>query len=273
MLPGAGDRVHWWYQAWSAQRAAFLFWSGIEDRRITMVKLNKIYTRTGDDGSTGLVGGGRISKADARVEAYGTVDEANACIGLAIVALGRGGAPKEASGTPRAAALGVAIAGDLASIQHDLFDAGADLATPMHETHPKSEASVHDQTQSNASEATDSSLRIVPAQVDRLETLIDRYNEGLTPLTSFVLPGGSEAAARLHVARAVVRRAERLVVGLAERDSHAVNAQVIRYLNRLSDLLFVLGRVANGCGADDVLWKPGKNREAGREAGQKDREV
>ncbi len=199
-----------------------------------MVKLNKIYTRTGDDGTTGLVTGGRVSKACPRVEAYGAVDEANATIGLAIVEACR---PTANAPTDRA------IADLLRSIQHDLFDLGADLATPItpDPEHPP--------------------LRIVEGQTKRLEEAIDRYNENLEPLQSFVLPGGSPIAGALHLARTVVRRAERHAVLLREGGgAEAAHDEAIRYLNRLSDLLFVLCRVANDNGSTDVLWKPGKNR-------------
>lgn len=189
-----------------------------------MVKLNKIYTRTGDDGTTGLVRGPRRMKNDLRVEAFGTVDEANAHIGVA--RLSTISAPK--------------VDSVLARIQNDLFDVGSDLATPGADV-----------------PGTPPSLRITAMQTDWCERQIDHFNEGLQPLTSFVLPGGSAPAASLHVARTVVRRAERLVVELlaAEPDS---NPEVMRYLNRLSDLLFVLGRVANANGRGDVLWVPGQ---------------
>lgn len=191
-----------------------------------MVKLNKIYTRTGDDGTTGLVGGVRVRKDDPRVEAYGTVDEANAAIGVAL-ALGEGGNPE--------------ILATLRAIQHDLFDVGADLATPF-----------------APEEKPGAALRIVAAQTLRLEREIDRFNEALAPLTSFVLPGGAPLGAALHLARTIVRRAERLSVALHAGDPVGTNDEAIRYLNRLSDLLFVLGRVANA--GKDVLWVPGKNR-------------
>ena len=186
-----------------------------------MVRLTRIYTRTGDDGSTGLADGSRRSKADLRVETYGTVDELNAAVGVALATIGSG----------------VAFAGALQSIQHDLFDLGADLATP------------------GAGEA----LRIVPEQVLRLEKLIDEYNAALSPLASFVLPGGSALAAQLHLARAICRRAERLAVALVDREGAL--GSVVPYLNRLSDLLFVLARVANQNGERDVLWQPGHTRE------------
>lgn len=196
-----------------------------------MVKLNKIYTRSGDEGQTGLGDGRRVSKSDLRVAAYGAVDEANASIGAAVVVCARGGGDGE-----RVAAL-------LRSIQHDLFDLGADLCIPVAEGEAKGKA-----------------LRITSGQTERLETEIDRANERLGPLTSFVLPGGCEAAAALHVARTVVRRAERDAVALRATDGLAMNGEVVRYLNRLSDLLFVLARLANDEGTSDVLWEPAKNR-------------
>lgn len=195
-----------------------------------MVKLNRIYTRTGDDGTTGLVGGQRVAKDDRRVEAFGDVDEANAAIGAAIVAA------SEAPGAPSAWSR---IAETLRSVQHDLFDAGADLANPRRE-----------------GEKPEGTLRIIASQTDRLETLIDEFNDSLAPLNSFVLPGGSSLAAWLHVARTIVRRAERGAVGLRGEAS----PEVVRYLNRLSDLLFVLARAANDNGRSDTLWKPGANR-------------
>lgn len=189
-----------------------------------MVKLNKIYTKTGDDGTTGLVRGPRRMKYDLRVEAFGTVDEANSFIGMA--RLHTGSMPK--------------LDRLLAHIQNDLFDLGSDLATPGAD--PQGAAP---------------SLRITAAQADWLEQQIDHYNEGLQPLKSFVLPGGTPLAVALHLARTVTRRAERLVVELiaAEPD---VNNAVLVYLNRLSDLMFVMARVANANGEADVLWSPGK---------------
>jgi cob(I)alamin adenosyltransferase len=189
-----------------------------------MVTLNRIYTRGGDTGQTSLGDGRRVAKHDARVEAYGTVDEANAAIGLARL---------HSKTDPGTDAM-------LARIQNDLFDLGADLCTP--EDGRKSEGA----------------LRIVPAQVDRLEREIDAMNTHLAPLTSFILPGGTVLAAHLHLARTLTRRAERLVVALAERQP--VNPDVVKYLNRLSDHLFVLGRHVNDAGAADVLWVPGANR-------------
>lgn len=187
-----------------------------------MVKLTKIYTRGGDKGETSLGDGARRPKDDLRIAAYGTADEANAVIGVARVALT--GEEDEM----------------LARIQDDLFDLGADLCVP--EEGRKNEGA----------------LRISEAQVKRLEDEIDRMNARLEPLESFILPGGSEAAAYLHLARTVVRRAERLLVRLAR--SEKVNAEAIRYVNRLSDHLFVMARLANDDGRADVLWRPGANR-------------
>jgi cob(I)alamin adenosyltransferase len=188
-----------------------------------MVKLNKIYTRTGDDGTSGLVDGSRQPKHSARFEAIGAVDEANSAIGLAVLAM---------AGTAREALL---------RTQNDLFDLGADLATPGEDFAP-----------------SEMVLRIVPAQVEWLETAIDGLNARLAPLTSFILPGGGEAAARAHIARASVRRAERAMVALAADEP--VNPAAIAYINRLSDYLFVLARHLNDDGADDVKWAPGANR-------------
>jgi cob(I)alamin adenosyltransferase len=200
-----------------------------------MVRLTKIYTKTGDDGTTGLIGGGRVRKDDLRVEAYGTVDEANAALGLAVVAC-------EQSVEGSAAR---ALAEVLRSTQHDLFDLGADLALPI-----------------VADETPGAMLRVTAAQVTRLEEVIDMHNDRLAPLTSFVLPGGTPAAAALHLARTVVRRAERLAVTLRLDRPAEVNEHALHYLNRLSDLLFVLARVANEWSARDVLWVPGKSRKA-----------
>lgn len=195
-----------------------------------MVRLNKIYTRTGDDGTTGLGGGERRSKSDLRVEAYGTIDETNAAIGVARLS------------TQDADAFGELDA-MLARIQNDLFDLGADLSTPVAPG------------QSKAANA----LKIHAHQVERLETEIDALNTALAPLTSFVLPGGTATAATLHVARTVCRRAERLMVALARTDGESVDAEGLRYVNRLSDFLFVASRHANADGAGDVLWVPGQN--------------
>ena len=190
-----------------------------------MVTLNRIYTRTGDKGTTALADGQRRSKADLRVETYGTVDETNACVGLA-----------RQHAEPRLDAM-------LGAIQNDLFDLGADLATPPSDTPPAYEP-----------------LRIVASQVARLEADIDALNANIAPLKSFVLPGGSPAAAALHLARTVSRRAERLAVALAATEGEIVSAEALKYLNRLSDFLFVASRTANADGVDDVLWVPGKNR-------------
>lgn len=193
-----------------------------------MVRLNKIYTRTGDDGTTGLGSGARRLKCDLRVEAYGTVDEANACVGLARVHTGADHSELDEI---------------LGRIQNDLFDLGADLSTP------------------DTGEKLDHEpLRIVPSQVQRLEQDIDRLNKNLSPLRSFVLNGGTPAAAALHLARTVTRRAERLVVALAQQPGEHVNPEATKYLNRASDLLFVAARVVNDNGRADVLWVPGKNR-------------
>lgn len=188
-----------------------------------MVKLNKIYTKTGDDGTTGLVRGPRRMKHDLRVGCFGTLEEANSFIGLA--RLHTGSMPK--------------IDRLLSRVQNDLFDLGADLATPGEDP-----------------EGVES-LRITRAQTEWLEQQIDNYNEGMAPLKSFILPGGTPLAAALHVARTVTRRAERLVVELMQ-DEPDLNPDAMIYLNRLSDLLFVMGRVANANGTSDVLWTPGK---------------
>jgi cob(I)alamin adenosyltransferase len=192
-----------------------------------MVALNRIYTRTGDDGTTGLVTGDRRRKHDLRIEAFGTVDETNACIGLARLH------------TRDAGEVDVM----LGRIQNDLFDLGADLATP-----DTGEALSYEP------------LRIVAAQVERLEREIDEFNGELAPLKSFVLPGGSAAAAALHLARTVCRRAERIVVALDRTEGEAVSPAAVQYLNRLSDFLFVAARFVNDKGAGDVLWVPGQNR-------------
>jgi cob(I)alamin adenosyltransferase len=193
-----------------------------------MVKLNKIYTRTGDDGTTGLGTGERRLKSDLRVEAYGTVDEANACVGLARL---------------HTAAIHPDIDTMLGRIQHDLFDLGADLCVP--DTGKKLDYEP---------------LRIIAAQTARIEADIDVLNKDLAPLRSFILPGGTPAAAALHLARTVSRRAERMMVALALNPEEHVNREGIRYINRVSDFLFVAGRVVNDNGNADVLWVPGKNR-------------
>lgn len=191
-----------------------------------MVKLNKIYTRTGDDGTTGLVDGSRTPKHSLRIGAVGAVDETNSAIGLSICAIEDAG-----------------HAAILTRVQNDLFDLGADLATPAEDGDFAPSEMV---------------LRVVPSQAEWLEAQIDALNENLEPLTSFVLPGGSEAAARVHVARASARAAERAMTSLA--DETAINPAAIMYVNRLSDLLFVMARVANDGGASDVKWVPGANR-------------
>lgn len=190
-----------------------------------MVVLSKIYTRTGDGGETALVDGTRVPKYDLRVEAYGTVDEANATVGLARM---------HATGE---------MAEALDRISNDLFDMGADLGRPSME---------------KDAEAGYPVLRIIETQVDRLEAEIDAMNARLTPLRSFILPGGCALAAQLHLCRTITRRAERRAVELAAHDS--VNSHAIKYLNRLSDWFFVASRIANNDGADDVLWVPGLTR-------------
>jgi len=192
-----------------------------------MVKLNKIYTRTGDDGTTGLVAGERRPKYDLRIEAYGTVDEANAVIGIARL---------HTTEFPDLDAM-------LMRVQNDCFDLGADLATP--DTGKKLDYEP---------------LRIVDAQVERIENDIDLLNADLEPLRSFILPAGTPASAHLHLARTVARRAERLMVALAAQDNEAVNPAAIRFANRLSDFFFVAARWVNDHGRTDVLWVPGKNR-------------
>lgn len=192
-----------------------------------MVKLNKIYTKTGDDGTTGLVDGSRISKTDARMVAIGDVDELNSALGVAICEVSE-----------------AALVKSLRVIQNDLFDLGADLATP-------------------ASEGDDFApsemvLRITHLQVERLENEIDKVNGNLDPLTSFILPGGNKSAAAIHLARAIARRTERATVGAAQ--VMAINPQALAYINRLSDYLFVLGRMLNNGGKADILWVPGASR-------------
>lgn len=193
-----------------------------------MVVLNKIYTRTGDDGTTALGSGERRRKSDIRIASYGTVDETNACIGMARIGLAETNAELD---------------GMLSRIQNDLFDLGADLATPE-----------------TGEPLPYEPLRIIQSQVDRIETDIDTLNARLKPLRSFVLPGGSPTAAALHLARTVARRAERLMVELAGNSAEHVNPTGLLYMNRVSDFLFVASRVANDDGRDDVLWVPGENR-------------
>jgi cob(I)alamin adenosyltransferase len=191
-----------------------------------MVTLNRIYTRVGDGGETALVGGETRPKHDLRIETFGTVDETNAVIGLARL---HTAADRELDAM-------------LARIQNDLFDLGADLATPKVERTGRED------------------LRVVERQVARLEAEIDAMNAELSPLTSFVLPGGTPASASLHLARTICRRAERLATMLAAKPNEIVSPDVIKYLNRLSDHLFVAARHANARGAADVLWTPGQNR-------------
>ena len=186
-----------------------------------MVKLNKIYTKTGDKGKTALASGKRVSKDDYRIQAYGTVDELNSILGIVRV---------KAS---------VKVKKIISDIQNDLFDLGADLATPEQKKYKFVP------------------LRITRKQVDRIEKSIDQFNKKLKALNSFVLPGGSESASFLHNARTVARRAETRIVSLSKKEN--INNDTIRYINRLSDLLFVLSRVENQNGKKDILWKPGKN--------------
>lgn len=189
-----------------------------------MVKLNRIYTRTGDAGTTGLVDGSRISKTDPRLIAIGDIDEANSAIGVAAVAIGEG-----------------PMAARLRHIQNDLFDLGADLATPGDDFAP-----------------SDMTLRIVTGQIDWLEAAIDAMNADLAPLTSFILPGGTPAAAALHLARAITRRAERSAVAAAQ--AVPINPLALCYINRLSDFLFVAARRVNHDATGDVMWVPGASR-------------
>jgi cob(I)alamin adenosyltransferase len=186
-----------------------------------MVKLNKIYTKTGDKGSTSLASGKRVSKDHYRIKAYGTVDELNSILGIVRV--------KASSKVKKI----------ISDIQNDLFDLGADLATPEQKKYKFAP------------------LRITENQVNRIEKSIDQYNKKLGTLNSFILPGGSESASFLHNARTVARRAETQTVALSKKEK--INKEALRYINRLSDLLFVLSRVENNNGKKDILWKPGKN--------------
>lgn len=197
-------------------------------KRESMVILNKIYTRTGDDGTTALGSGERRPKYDLRVASYGTIDEANACIGLA--RLHTSGAHPELDAM-------------LSRLQNDLFDLGAELATP-----------------DTGKDLSYEPLRILDSQVKRIEGDIDTLNKGIRPLRTFVLPGGSPAAAALHLARTVSRRAERMIVELSLRQGEKVGEPAMRYINRVSDLLFVAARAVNNRGESDVLWVPGQNR-------------
>ena len=192
-----------------------------------MVKLNKIYTKTGDSGTTGLVDGSRIAKNDSRMAAIGDVDELNSALGIAICQIA------DAS-----------FLQSLQAIQNDLFDLGADLATPAGKD--------DDFTPSEMV------LRVTHSQVERLESEIDAINDNIDPLTSFILPGGNISAAAIHLARSIARRAERTAVGAAQ--AMAINPQALAYLNRLSDYLFVLGRMLNNGGKNDILWVPGASR-------------
>ena len=194
-----------------------------------MVVLNRIYTRTGDDGTTALGTGERRKKYDLRIASYGTVDELNAAIGLARLSADRD------------------IDAMLGRIQNDLFDLGADLCSP-------------ETGKALGKGPGGARLTVTDAQVTRLETEIDRLNEDLAPLRSFVLPGGTPAAAHLHLARTVCRRAERLMVELADQPGEEISAVALKYVNRLSDFLFVASRFVNNRGAGDVLWAPGQNR-------------
>jgi cob(I)alamin adenosyltransferase len=217
-----------------------------------MVQLTRIYTKSGDKGKTSLGTGKRVAKHDPRVAAYGTTDEANAILGMVQIELTKAAqnlredvsAHLDESGTQKKAQADLVavefVSEVLARVQNDLFDVGADLCTPEAENpeYPP--------------------LRIVASQVERLEREIDRINEELEPLSSFVLPGGKPSAALLHVARTVVRRAEREITALGEQEK--INMEALRYVNRLSDLLFVMARYVNDRGAGDVLWKPGEYR-------------
>ena len=197
-----------------------------------MVKLTKIYTRTGDDGETGLGDGSRVRKHDARVAAYGEVDEANCAIGMVLVEIERSGD----SQLPR-------FKLDLSRIQNDLFDVGADLCVPV-----------------APDEVEGKCLRVLRSQTEQLEEAIDLFNKDLPALESFILPGGNAVAAAMHLARTVTRRAERCVAELIDREASRVNPETMVYLNRLSDLLFVMARSANTRSSGDVLWVPGANR-------------
>ncbi|MBA4782945.1 MAG: cob(I)yrinic acid a,c-diamide adenosyltransferase [Rhizobiales bacterium] len=195
-----------------------------------MVVLNKIYTKTGDAGTTALGNGERRPKNDLRIEAYGTIDETNACLGLVRLETAKVPVLKELDAM-------------LARIQNDLFDLGADLATP-----------------DTGEDLGYEPLRIIESQVSRIEREIDQLNADLAPLRSFVLPGGTPAAAGLHLARTVARRAERLMVALAQVGDHEVSEAATKYVNRLSDFFFVASRYANAKADGDVLWVPGQNR-------------
>ncbi|MCM2402462.1 cob(I)yrinic acid a,c-diamide adenosyltransferase [Rhizobium sp. S153] len=192
-----------------------------------MVRLNKIYTRTGDDGTTALVSGPRRLKHDLRVDAYGTIDEVNSAIGVARL---------HTQSLSELHAM-------LLRIQNDLFDLGADLAAP-----------------DTGEPLSYEPLRVIEAQVTRIESEIDQLNAGLDPLKSFILPGGTQAAAHLHLARTIARRAERIMVELSRFEGETIDPPALKYINRLSDFLFVAARFANDGGKADILWVPGKNR-------------
>ncbi len=230
-----------------------------------LVRLTRIYTRGGDAGKTSLGDGSRVAKSGLRVAAFGAVDELNAVLGVIRADL-----------EPQAAALDDL----LARVQNELFDLGADLACPPTAQSASADTNGTDAngtdangTDTNGTDATnkdttkaarqDTALRIIPAQVEALEQAIDTHNAGLAPLTSFILPGGTRTAAGLHLARTMARRSERALFALAESES--VGESVLRYMNRLSDLLFVLSRVANDGGEADVLWQPGGTRSATRD--------
>ncbi|MFM9959013.1 MAG: cob(I)yrinic acid a,c-diamide adenosyltransferase [Phycisphaerales bacterium] len=221
-----------------------------------MVRLSKIYTKFGDEGRTMLGDGNTVPKDDPRVEAYGTVDEANAAVGVVVALITERLALTPAAGPPLhppgSLPLLQTIHAELVRIQNDLFDVGADLCVPI-----------------EPNEDSSKKLRVTHAQTQRLEHAIDRYNEPLSPLNSFVLPGGGLIAAHLHLARTVTRRAERLTAALLQAEAARTSKEAMVYLNRLSDLLFVLARAVNhdpgsagpeGRGGGDVLWKPGQNR-------------
>ncbi len=200
-----------------------------------MVKINKIYTRTGDDGTSGLVDGSRVSKYDSRMQAIGDVDECNSALGLAITAVEDSIESED-------------MVAALRAIQNDLFDLGADIATPAQQ----------DDSGQNDYTPSEMVLRVTAERTIWLEGLIDDSNDALEPLTSFILPGGSSASSALHLARAVTRRAERSMV--AAHNEYGLNPAALTYINRLSDLLFTLCRVMNNDGKDDILWVPGGAR-------------
>ena len=201
-----------------------------------MVKLNKIYTRTGDDGTTGLATGARWFKSHPRIEAYGTVDETNAVLGMAMVTLENEGTNYDNI---------IDLEAMMLRIQNDLFDLGADLSTP----------------EDPEAESKTTPLRITEEQVQRIEAEIDQLNKELQPLTSFILPGGNPVSAHLHLARTICRRAERAMVELNAMPDETVSDPALKFINRLSDHLFVLARYLNERGLSDILWTPGQNRK------------